>query len=98
MLLNELKAEQIEKSKAAFVCSLVLYINPYRFFIVQEEVAGEITFNPAGNNGFGYDPIFFLPEQNCTIAQLSAEQKNQLSHRGKAAIRMALLLDSLDSF
>lgn len=50
---------------------------------------GEITAEPAGDGGFGYDPYFYLPELGCTAAQLSAEEKNRLSHRGKA---MRLLL------
>lgn len=45
---------------------------------------GEITDQPAGSGGFGYDPYFYLPEQGCTAAELSAEDKNKLSHRGKA--------------
>ena len=50
---------------------------------------GQITETPAGDGGFGYDPYFYLPEKGCTAAELSAEEKNRLSHRGKA---MRLLL------
>ena len=45
---------------------------------------GEIAFREAGGNGFGYDPIFFLPEYGCTSAEISPEEKNRISHRGKA--------------
>ena len=45
---------------------------------------GYIGFAPAGENGFGYDPIFYLPEYNCSSAELDIQQKNELSHRGKA--------------
>jgi XTP/dITP diphosphohydrolase len=45
---------------------------------------GRITFEPVGGEGFGYDPVFFLPEYNCTMAQLSQEEKNRISHRARA--------------
>jgi len=53
---------------------------------------GRIGFEKKGDNGFGYDPLFFVPEQNCHSAELSKDQKNQLSHRGKA---LKLLVDTL---
>ncbi len=46
---------------------------------------GIIAFGPAGSNGFGYDPVFYLPEHGMTMAQLPAEEKNRISHRGHAA-------------
>jgi XTP/dITP diphosphohydrolase len=48
-------------------------------------VEGVIAFGPAGNNGFGYDPVFYMPEHNATMAQLDAEVKNRISHRARAA-------------
>jgi XTP/dITP diphosphohydrolase len=51
---------------------------------VQQEVRGFITHSPSGTEGFGYDPIFFLPEMGCTMAELSTNEKNRLSARGKA--------------
>lgn len=53
---------------------------------------GRIVSEPAGNGGFGYDPYFYLPEKGCTAAELSAEDKNRMSHRGKA---MRLLLEEM---
>lgn len=47
-------------------------------------IEGQIGFEPAGTNGFGYDPIFYVPEFGCTTAQLESDQKNAISHRGKA--------------
>lgn len=81
---------------ASFVCALVLYLNPNRIFIVQEETKGIITFTPKGNNGFGYDPIFYLPDLNKTAAELSDKEKNRISHRGKAAKKMSLILKNTD--
>lgn len=77
---------------AAFVCALVLFINPNRIYVIQEEVTGEITFEPRGENGFGYDPVFYLPQFKKTAAELTNEEKNEISHRGKAAKVMETLL------
>jgi XTP/dITP diphosphohydrolase len=81
---------------ASFVCALVLYINPNRIYIVQEETKGLITFEPKGSNGFGYDPIFYLPELKKTAAELTDSEKNEVSHRGKAAREMKKIIDSID--
>lgn len=56
--------------------------------ICQAQWHGEIIDSPRGDNGFGYDPVFFLPERDCTAAQLPAEEKNRLSHRGQALARL----------
>jgi XTP/dITP diphosphohydrolase len=73
--------------KARFVCAMVLMYNPDRFFIAQETMEGEIVKDmehAKGAGGFGYDPILFIPELGRTVAELSEEEKNTLSHRGKA--------------
>lgn len=72
---------------AFYSCSMVLMINPSRFFIAQETMEGtliEDVKDSRGQNGFGYDPIFFLPKFNKTVAEISPEEKNLISHRGKA--------------
>ena len=92
-LLNNL--EKSDNLNASFVCSLVLYINPNRIFIIQEEIKGQITFNPSGNNGFGYDPIFYLKDKKKTMAELSSDEKNKISHRGKAAMAMKNIIGSI---
>lgn len=81
-LLAKLDGEQ--NRAAYFVCCLVLYIQPDRFFVVQEICEGEILKSCRGENGFGYDPIFFIPALNKTMAELSPAEKNAVSHRGKA--------------
>ena len=53
---------------------------------------GQISLSRSGSNGFGYDPVFFIPEENCTSAELSRERKQQLSHRGKALSQLIQLL------
>lgn len=71
-----------------FVCAMVLYLGKDRYYIAQETIEGQLVkdINSAkGSGGFGYDPIVFLPEYNKTIAELTPEEKNAISHRGKAA-------------
>jgi XTP/dITP diphosphohydrolase len=82
--------------RAFFVCCLVLVIEPTRFFIVQETVHGLVAEAPRGANGFGYDPLFLLPERGKTIAELPDPEKDLVSHRGRAARRMLdIMLDIL---
>ena len=73
--------------KARFVCAMVLMYSPDRFFVAQETVEGELVKDMEhafGAGGFGYDPIFFIPELGRTAAELSEDEKNMISHRGKA--------------
>lgn len=76
-----------ENRKCRYVCTIVLYLEKDRFLCAQETFEGILLKNieeSKGINGFGYDPIVFLPEYNKTIAELSEEEKNKISHRGKA--------------
>jgi XTP/dITP diphosphohydrolase len=89
LLLKEL--DGAANRKARFVCAMVLLFDEYRFFLAQETLEGEIVKGPGargagarGQGGFGYDPILYLPERGCTVAELSEEEKNRISHRGKA--------------
>ena len=75
-----------------FVCCLVLYIGKDRFFSAQETLEGILLDAPRGNGGFGYDPIVFLPDLGRSVAELSAEEKNRISHRGKAAKAIKAML------
>ena len=89
-LLEKMKA--LEDRKAFFVCCITLVVAPYRQFSAQETLEGEITYEPRGSEGFGYDPLFFLPTMGCTVAELSSGKKNELSHRGKAATALSTML------
>jgi len=92
-LLN--KMEGIEDRRAFFVCCMVLVLSPERFFIAQETLPGSITHAPRGTGGFGYDPLFYLPDYQKTVAELPETEKNKISHRGLAGIRLRAVLDSL---
>jgi XTP/dITP diphosphohydrolase len=85
-----------DKRQAKFLCVLVFmrHADDPTPIICQGEWAGEITSEQHGENGFGYDPVFWVEEQNCSSAQLPPEQKNALSHRGKA---LKLLLAQLQN-
>lgn len=84
-LIDELKNTPYERCTARFVCAMVV-VNPVGevLYSCQGTCEGNIINTPKGNNGFGYDPIFFIPEKNATMAELSMEEKNQISHRSKA--------------
>jgi XTP/dITP diphosphohydrolase len=75
--------------KARFVCAMVLLSSPERFYAVQETLEGVLIREQRGTGGFGYDPIFLLPEKNLTVAELPPEKKNTISHRGKAGKAIA---------
>ncbi len=84
-----------EKRTARFVCRLCL-ASPEQVVIEAEgTLEGLITSEKIGKNGFGYDPIFFVPSLNKTVAQLTGEQKNAISHRGNAIRQLRPLLDEL---
>jgi XTP/dITP diphosphohydrolase len=83
-LLGEMQFVDDHSRDAVFYCALALARKGQVIWTVQAEVSGVIARSPAGSGGFGYDPVFFLPELNATMGQLSTEQKNRLSARGKA--------------
>jgi XTP/dITP diphosphohydrolase len=86
------KMRGIGDRRAFFVCAMVALFDDYRFVSAQETFEGVITQKPKGTNGFGYDPLLYLPELGMTAAELSSEQKHELSHRGKAARKLSKLL------
>ena len=93
--LELLKGVPQEKRIARFVCHLCL-ASPERVLIETEgTLEGLITDREIGQNGFGYDPIFFVPQLNKTVAQMTADEKNAISHRGNAIRKLKPLLDEL---
>jgi XTP/dITP diphosphohydrolase len=85
-LLQELASVPAEKRTARFYCIIVYlkHANDPAPLICQGVWEGSILFEPRGSNGFGYDPIFWVPTHNCSAAELPIEIKNSISHRGKA--------------
>lgn len=83
-LLDRLKGVPKEQRTARFVCAVAAVFPDGETCVRRETIEGYIGEKPAGENGFGYDPIFYIDEYNCSTAELTSEQKNALSHRGKA--------------
>ncbi|WP_149554275.1 RdgB/HAM1 family non-canonical purine NTP pyrophosphatase [Treponema pectinovorum] len=97
-LIKQLNDTESENRNCFYVCSMVLLFNPQKFFIAQETFEGKLIKDineQAGSGGFGYDPIVYLPEYKKTVAQLSADEKNKISHRGKALRQIATILNSI---
>ncbi|MCX8037224.1 MAG: XTP/dITP diphosphatase [Candidatus Sumerlaeia bacterium] len=94
-LLEELKDVAVPLRTARFVCVAAL-ADPHGHAVVRTGVCeGRIAFEPSGTGGFGYDPLFFLPEHNKTMASLSDEEKNRISHRGKAIRALRPVLETV---
>ena len=83
-LLEELEGVPMNKRDASFVCALVLYRPDGTFESFEGRWGGRIGYEPAGTGGFGYDPVFIVPEHSITAAQLPPDVKNRISHRAKA--------------
>jgi len=87
-LLHELTGVPKEKRTATFHCTLVFAAPDKESLVVEGDWAGEIGTIPRGDHGFGYDPLFFVPEEQKTAAELSDERKNEMSHRGLAVAKL----------
>lgn len=89
-VIHELKALQLSESTARYVC-VIVYLR-FEFdpapIICQGFWEGRVVTTPAGDQGFGYDPIFWVPDHQCTAAQLTAATKNAISHRGQAITQL----------
>ena len=83
-LIQRLNGVPDEQRTARFVCAIAAAFPDGTVKTVRAAMEGRIGYEEKGENGFGYDPIFYLPEYGCTSAQLSMEEKNKISHRGKA--------------
>jgi XTP/dITP diphosphohydrolase len=88
-LLDALSHVPDERRTARFVCHLAMARDGHILLEARGTVEGRIGHQPAGQNGFGYDPLFVLPEKGCTTAELPPEQKNAISHRGQAVREFA---------
>lgn len=98
LLIQQLNDTNSPNRKCHYTCAMVLVLDKDRLFVAQETFEGELIKSiedQAGNGGFGYDPIVFLPEYGKTVAEISAEEKNLISHRGKACKTIKNILNSL---
>jgi len=82
----------LREREACFVCCMVLVLDRFRFLVAQETLWGEIADQPRGEGGFGYDPVFWVPEHARTVAELPDSVKDSISHRGRAARRILGML------
>lgn len=87
-LIRRLSQVPRQQRTARFVCSIAAAFPDGEIITTDGVIEGLIGYEEAGENGFGYDPIFVVPQLGCTTAQLSDEQKNEISHRGKALRKM----------
>lgn len=92
-LIDRLEGVPEEKRTARFVCAIAAVFPDGKELVVRGTVEGIIGYEEKGENGFGYDPIFYLPERGCTTAELPPEEKNSISHRGNALRLMKELLE-----
>lgn len=86
-----------EKRTARFVCVIAAVLPDGREFTTKGTIEGIIGYESRGEGGFGYDPIFFVPEFGCSTAELTMEQKNEVSHRGKALRAMKEVLKEVNA-
>lgn len=91
-LISRLEGVPEEKRTARFVCAIAAALPDGEVLTVRGVIEGKIGYEERGTNGFGYDPIFYLPDMSRTTAELSPEEKNAVSHRGKALRAMKELL------
>ena len=83
-IMERLEGVEWEKRTARFVCAIAGVMPDGKTFTTRATIEGYIGTKASGSNGFGYDPVFYVPEYDCTTAELTLEQKNKISHRGKA--------------
>lgn len=83
-IIDALKDAVGEERSARFVCAIACYLPDGRTLTTQATIEGQIGYEEKGENGFGYDPILYVPEYDMTTGQMDSEMKNKISHRGKA--------------
>jgi XTP/dITP diphosphohydrolase len=87
-LLKELAGVPLEKRTARFVSVITLLTPEGRSLVVRGEIEGVIAESENGSNGFGYDPLFYIPSKDKTFAELTSDEKNEISHRANALVKL----------
>ena len=95
LLLEKLEGVPMEKRTARFRCVMALVTPGGEEYVVEGTCEGYIALEPRGEHGFGYDPVFYLPQYGKTMAQLPPEEKNRISHRARALAKMKEVLERL---
>lgn len=91
-IIDKLSGVRGEARSARFVCAIAAVLPSGEKLTARGTIEGQIGYEAAGDGGFGYDPIFYLPKRGLTTAQLTAEEKNEISHRGRALRAMKEIL------
>ncbi len=94
-IIENLEGVPVEKRTARFVDAIAAVLPDGQELVVRGTIEGKIGYEERGENGFGYDPIFYLPDMSCSTAELSPEEKNKISHRGKALRAMETKLSEI---
>lgn len=94
-LIEELKGLPLEKRQARYQCVIAIVFSSDNEEVVEENCNGLIALEPKGSSGFGYDPLFYVPEYGKTMAELPPDIKNRISHRGKALAKLKKKLKSI---
>ena len=92
-IIDRLEGKVGEERSARFVCAIAAAFPDGRVLITRGTMEGQIGYEEKGENGFGYDPIFYLPQFGCSSAELEPEKKNELSHRGEGLRKMRKVLE-----
>lgn len=95
LLLRRLQGIPWEQRRARFRCTIAIATPEGEVQTVEGTCEGIIAFEPRGKHGFGYDPIFYLPQYGCTMAELPPEVKNRISHRARAAQKAKAILERM---
>jgi XTP/dITP diphosphohydrolase len=94
-LLNELTGIPDARRSARFYCALAVAVPNQKPITVSGTCEGRILEEQRGSNGFGYDPVFYVPEKGLAMAELSSDEKNNISHRANALKKLEVILDSI---
>ena len=94
-VLTELQGVPEENRTARFYCALAVAVPGKETITVAGTCEGRILEDQRGTNGFGYDPVFYVPEKGCAMAELSSDEKNKISHRANALKKLDVILDSI---
>ncbi len=92
-LLQNMRGVRSDERTARFVCVITLLYPDGRKLVARGSCEGLIAFEPRGEDGFGYDPVFYVPSMGCTFSQMGADCKNRISHRANALMRLEAMLE-----